>query len=206
MKTKKNSEVKKIMSNKKTIINMEKLHNTKSYNAEYYHSPQAKKIGKEINDLKKEYIKNNPKDYLIVGVNFHQMLWSSLPQIPKNEQEIFILTGKGLEQEHNQNYTEAIQFYEQAITLNNQVCKEDIEEMIKLNGPGDYIYAPKLKQRVRVCDRKILSDKCKKLEKEAKDLEKVNPSEAIMIYDELNRLKPGLKKYDKRIEICKKKL
>ncbi len=29
---------------------------------------------------------------------------------------------------------------------------------------------------------------------------------AISVYDELNRINPGLKKYDKRIDICKKKI
>lgn len=43
-------------------------------------------------------------------------------------------------------------------------------------------------------------------EAEAKELELTDPSEAIKKYEELNILNPGLKKYNKRIEICKKKL
>ena len=43
------------------------------------------------------------------------------------------------------------------------------------------------------------------MEKEAKELEQTKPSEAIILYEQLNELKPGLKKYNKRIEICKRK-
>lgn len=36
--------------------------------------------------------------------------------------------------------------------------------------------------------------------------EKTNPQEAIKKYEHLNEIRPGMKKYDKRIEIIKRTL
>lgn len=36
-------------------------------------------------------------------------------------------------------------------------------------------------------------------------MEKTNPKDAIGIYHKLNEINPGLKKYNKRIEILKRK-
>ena len=110
------------------------------------------------------------------------------------------------EEYDNENYNEAIRYYQEADDLTINVCADDIRELIKENGPGNYLYTAKLRQRVHVCEKKLLSIKCKKLEKEARGMEKTNPEGAINIYNELNVLKPGLKKYNKRIETCKKKL
>ena len=52
----------------------------------------------------------------------------------------------------------------------------------------------------------IFREKTKEMEKEAKSLEETDPEAAIRLYEELNRLRPGLKKYDKRIKVCKSKL
>ena len=43
-------------------------------------------------------------------------------------------------------------------------------------------------------------------EEEAKELEKTNPQEAIKKYEYLNEIRPGLKKYSKRIEIIERTL
>ena len=83
-----------------------------------------------------------------------------------------------------------------------EVCRKDIQELIRDQGPGDYLYCATIRRRIRVCSKPLIRE----LELEAKSLEKSNPREAIKIYKELNRLKPELKKYNKRIEICKKKL
>lgn len=174
----------------------------------YYWSEEAKQKAKEIKTEKQAYLQENPTDYLIRGVDFHQFFWYAIDEsIPVSEQEIFILTGKGLHEEYdNENYNEAIRYYQEADDLTMKICADDIQELIKEYGPGDYLYTAKLRQRVRVCEKRLLSSKCKKLEKEARELEKTNPEGAINIYNELNILKPGLKKYDKRIELCRKKL
>ena len=83
-------------------------------------------------------------------------------------------------------------------------CYHDIQELVRENGPGDYLYTRKIRQRISVCEKALLKEKASKLELEAKELEKSDPAEAIEVYQELNVLKPGLKKYDKRIEICKR--
>ena len=54
-------------------------------------------------------------------------------------------------------------------------------------------------KRLRITKNKLIRREIKKMEKEAKELEQTNPSEAIILYEQLNELKPGLKKYNKRI-------
>ncbi len=174
---------------------------TKMRSSDYFFSEESKIKGKQIYQDKKEYVKNNPKDYDIVAAQIFQVLWNRVDKLPSEERKIFTLTGKGKYYECLGEYEEAISYYQQADDLTMEVCKEDIEELVKNHGPGDYLYCAKIRQRIRVCQKPLIKD----MELEAKELEKNNPSEAIKIYQELNRLKPGLKKYDKRIEICKRK-
>lgn len=126
-----------------------------SQGEKYYWSEEAKTIGKKVYRDTKEYIKNNPQDYLTAGANFHKIQLHHIDDYPDQEKEIFILSGKGLEQENIGRYREAIPFYEQAIDLTNSFCAEDIRELIKIKGPGDYLYVPALKRRIRVCEKKI---------------------------------------------------
>ena len=175
---------------------------TKMQNEEYYFSEESKIKGKQLYHDKKEYVKNNPRDYEIVAAQMFQVLWDYVDELPSEERKIFTLTGKGKYYEDRGEYEKAIGYYQQADDLTMEVCKDDIAELVKDYGPGDYLYCAKLRQRIRVCQKPLI----KNLEVEAKSLEKSNPGEAIKIYQELNRLKPGLKKYNKRIEICKKKI
>lgn len=184
----------------------ETLHNKMWNSKEYYLSEEGQIKGKQIYNEKKEYVKNNPKDFEIVGAQIHQIIWKAAEELPAGEREILKLTGEGKYYEDLGNYEKAIEIYQQADDLTMTVCANDIKELIAEHGPGDYLYTARIRQRVRVCEKAILKDKVKKLESEAKDLEKTNPEKAIEVYNELNVLKPGLKKYDKRIEVCKKRL
>ena len=140
------------------IKTREKQHDDKMWaGGDYPKSDEAKLTGKMIYRDKKEYVMNHPTDYLIVGAHYHKHLWFAIDELPEDEQEIFILTGKGLCLEDNGKYSEAIKYYQRAILLNNIVCADDIQYLIKSNGPGDYIYAPALKVRIRVCEKNKLN-------------------------------------------------
>lgn len=184
------------------LIKREKTQNEKMMNPNYYFSEESKIEGKKIYHEQKEYVKNNPKDYEIVAAQMFQVLWDYVDELPSEERRIYTLTGKGKYYEDLGEYEKAISYYQQADNLTMKVCRHDIAELVRDNGPGDYLYCAKIRQRIRVCQRPLI----KEMETEAKSLEKTNPHEAIKIYQELNRLKPGLKKYNKRIEICKKKI
>lgn len=181
-------------------------HHEKSYNRNYYFSEEASIVGKQIYQEKKEYVKNHPENYEIVAAQMFQVIWDYVETLPSEERKIFYLTGEGKYYEDQEEYEKAIEYYQQADDLTMKVCRNDIQQLINENGPGDYLYCAKIRQRIRVCERHLLKEQTDNLEKEAKELEKTNPQQAIEIYNELNRLKPGLKKYNKRIEICKKKL
>lgn len=201
-----NEGVEKDMGLLDNLKRREKIQYSKMQNSEYYFSEESKIKGKQLYHDKKEYIKNNPDDFLTVGANIFGLLWNAIEKMPIEEQKIFRLTGEGKYYEDQKDYKKAISLYQQAYDLTMDVLGDEIQELIEEHGPGDYLYTYKIKQRIRVCEKKLLGEKCKKLELEAKSLEKTNPAGAIEIYMELNRLKPGLKKYDKRIEICKKKV
>lgn len=174
----------------------------KMQNSDYYFSEESKIKGKQLYQDKKEYVKNNPKDYEIVAAQLFQVLWDYVDELPSEEREIFTLTGKGKYYEDRGEFEKAIDYYQEADNLTMKVCRKDIQELIRDHGPGDYLYCAKLRQRIRVCQKPLI----KELEVEAKELEKTNPVGAIELYQELNRLKPGLKKYNKRIEVCKNKI
>jgi tetratricopeptide (TPR) repeat protein len=194
------------MTTLKNIIQKEKTHSKKCQNPNYYHSDKAKTEGKELSALQKEYIKNNPQDYKIQGAQIHKTYWHAIPDYPPAEQKIFELTGKGKCYEVHKEYEKAITYYQKAEKQTEIACRNDLKQLIADYGPGDYLYLKAIRQRIRVCEKNIQKMEAKKLETEAKELEKTNPEKAIEIYEKLNVMKPGLKKYNKRIEICKKKL
>ena len=203
------SDISTIATNKELedIIQREEEHDNKCYRVQgYYHSDEAKTIGKQIYEDKKEYVKNNPEDYLIVGAQIHSRFWYTLKDMPKDEMEIFILTGKGKYYEDKEEYEKAIEIYKEAEDLTMETIGDEIEEAIREHGEGDYLYLAPIRRRMRVCEKKVFRSKIKKLEAEAKELEKTNPEEAIKKYEYLNEVNPNLKKYNKRIEILKKKL
>ena len=127
--------------------------------------------------------------------------------ISNDERKILALAGKGfyLENELNQ-YEEAIEAYKEADKLTMVVKKEEIEKLTEEHGERDWLYTGKLRQRIKICEDKIFRDNIKKIEAEAKELEKTNPHEAIKKYEYLNKIRPGLKKYSKRIEIIERTL
>lgn len=177
----------------------ESIENDKMYKESYYFSDEAKNNAHEIRREKDEYLNNNPKDFVTRGVNLYGMLWEYSDRAPAEERKIFELTGMGLYYEDQDKYERAIEFYREADNLTMEFLKDEIDELIMEHGEGDYLYTAKLRQRVRVCETKIFRGKVKKLETEAKELEETNPKEAIEKYNELNKINPGLKKYNKRI-------
>jgi len=180
----------------------EEVQYTKMQNKDYYFSEESGVKGRQLYQDKKEYVKNNPKDYEIVAAQMFQVLWDYVDELPSEERRIYTLTGKGKYYEDLGEYEKAISYYQEADDLTMDVCGNDIKKLIAENGPGDYLYCAKIRQRIRVCQKPLI----KKLEIEAKELEKTNPREAIKIYKELNKLKPNLKKYNKRIEVCENKI
>lgn len=176
--------------------------NDKMMDHDYYFSEEARIEGKKIYQEKKDYVKNNPQDYEIVAAQMFQVLWDYVDELPSEERRIYTLTGKGKYYEDLGEYEKAISYYQEADDLTMDVCGNDIKKLIAENGPGDYLYCAKIRQRIRVCQKPLI----KELEVEAKRLEKTNPREAIKIYKELNKLKPNLKKYNKRIEVCENKI
>ena len=189
------------------IQQLEEEHNSKlrTNGEKYYFSEEAKNTGQKIYSLKKEYVKETPNDFITTGANLFNQSWNH-QETPRTDLKIFELVGEGLSYEKNEEYEKAIGFYEKANKITLTEFKEEIEELIESNGPGDYLFTRKINQRIRVCKKKLLRIEINKLESEAKSLEKDDPVKAISVYDELNRINPGLKKYDKRIDICKKKI
>lgn len=190
----------------KELVDREEEQFTKMANEEYYFSEESKIKGKQVYEDKKQYLIHHPDDFDRKGASIFGILWSAIDDIPKDERKIFTLTGKGKYIEEQGDYEEAIKVYQEADALTLKVCAKDIQELTKQYGEKDWLYCAKIRQRIRVCENNILRDKTKKLEEKAKKLEKTNPSGAIEIYNQLNELKPGLKKYNKRIEICEKRI
>ena len=85
----------------------------------------------------------------------------------------------------------------------SNLSHKEMEELAREYGERDYLLHARLKNRIDSCNMSINRIKIKELEPKAKQLEETNPKEAIKIYEELNILKPGLKKYNKRIKACK---
>lgn len=190
------------------IKNLEKTHDIKvrSQGEKYYFSEEAKIRGKKISQLQREYIEEYPTDFLYSGASLFQFMWPYVDELPSVEKEIFILVGKGRFNENSEDYVKAIEFYQKADDLTMDALYDEIQELIKENGPGDYLYTAKIRQRINVCEYKILKNKTVPLELKAKELEKENPKGAIEIYHQLNELRPGMKKYDKRIKFCQDKI
>lgn len=198
--TKKNKSVREEFSTLDKIKEDERIQFDKMMNKEYYFSTESKNNALKIKDAQKNYLKNNPNDFLTRGANFHQVLWEYIDHVSEDEKKIFELTGKGLYYEQDlEDYDKAIEIYTLADNVTMDVLKNEIQELIDEYGDGDYLYTAKIRQRIRVCNNKIERVKIKKLENKAEEIEKNNPKEAIKKYEELNMINPGLKKYDKKI-------
>ena len=175
------------------FILREEKHNLKGFlGSTYYKFEEAIKEREYIREFKKEYLKNNPTDFLLMGTKVYGGSWVYLTIAPDKEKEMFTLAGHGKYLEDIGEYKEAISFYEKA---------SEIEK-----GVHSYLDEPRVNKRIEICNNKIKREQIKDLEAKAKELEKIEPAQAIELYNELNILNPNLKKYNKRIEILKKKL
>lgn len=185
----------------------EKNLQNKLWDKDYYGSEESKKEFKEFNQEKRDYMQNNPKDFLIKGVELFQLTWDYIDRLSDDEIKIIELSGEGLYYENDLNqYEKAIETYKEADELTMVVLKDEIEQLTKEHGEGNYLFTGKIRQRISICENKIKRRQIKQLEVEAKEMEKTNPKEAIEMYNKLNVLNPNKKKYDKRIEILNKKI
>lgn len=165
----------------------------------YYGSEFSKVEFRKLKEYQRDYIKRNPTDYRTRGADFYPYLWRQIDVFPKEKIEIVDITGKGLYYEDLEEYEQAIGEYQKAYDLCWIVFKKDLEELIEEMGEGDYLWTADIVTRINVCKNKIHRNKVKKLEAEAKEMESIDPKQAIIKYEELNELNPNLKKYNKRI-------
>lgn len=167
----------------------------------YYGSEISKDEFRTLKSYQRDYINQNPTDYKTRGAEASPFLWRAVDvQLPDEEVEIYTIIGEGLYYEQDlEEYEKAIEIYQKAYDLCWTYFKEDLEELIKEHGEGNYLWTAKIVTRINVCKNKILRPKIKKLESEARKMEEINPTEAIKLYEKLNELNPNLKKYNKRI-------
>lgn len=188
------------------IKKIEDMDNTRAWNeGENYHfSDEARENYYTIKQLKEEYLEENPQDYEIIGADLMQTFWFATDTATPEDKQIYKVVGEARYHELNKNYKEALRLYEIGNKLFFKAHGEELEEIEREAGKK---LAPQVtEQRIEVCKTMIFREKTKKMEKEAKSLEETDPEAAIELYEELNRLRPGLKKYDKRIKVCKNKL
>lgn len=141
--------------------------------------------------------------YIFKGLEVFQLIEDMAYMSSPEDLEVYRLTGMAKELEEQGNYKEAIELYTKADEIYYPLHKDEMEELSKEYGEGDYLLHARLKNRIHYCNTSINLIRIKELETKAKQLEETNPKEAIKIYEELNILKPGLKKYNKRIKACK---
>ena len=198
---------KKVPTELNSLKEKERIEQNKLWDKEYYGSEESKIKANEIKKEREEYLQNNPDDFLSRGVYLFGITWDYVDIISDDERKILSLAGKGYYLENKLNQCkEAIKIYQEADALTMVVKKEEIAQLTKEHGEGDYLYTGQLRQRISICENKIFMKNIKKIEAEAKELEKTNPQEAIKKYEYLNELRPGLKKYNKRLEIIKRTL
>lgn len=172
----------------------------------YYRSQQAKTDAKRLSDLIKKYLKQHSDDYLTTGCILLNHAAYYQDEASLNEIQMFTLAGKGKFHEDQEEYENAIEYYSQANELFFKIYGDELEYNKRVYNDGAEYGEQVTEKRLRICKNKLFKKEINEMESEAKKLEKTNPSDAIKLYDKLNNLKPGLKKYNKRIEICKKKL
>lgn len=186
------------------ILKLSEEFEAKLTSSSYYHSEQCRKDGQYLQELQKQYLENNPLDYLMKGVNLFQMQWHYVDEATPEDKAIYTLTGNAKTLEDKGLYEEAIELYHRANTLFFKEHGAELEEILEQTG-AEELGEQVTEKRLRITKNKLIRREIKKMEKEAKELEQTNPSEAIILYEKLNELKPRLKKYNKRIEICKRK-
>ena len=187
------------------ILKIEKEHHTRlqKEGRQYYFSEEAKIKGKLVYQSKKHYIKKYA-NFELIGANLFQTYFYTIDKLPIENRQIYRLLGEGKYNEDKKLYEKAILLYEQAITLFFKVHGSTIKEIEKTNHIITSEQIPE--KRLRICKNKLFKRQIKLLEVEARELETTNPNKAIDVYNKLNRLKPGLKKYNERIKICQNKI
>lgn len=143
--------------------------------------------------------------YIFKGLETFQLIEDMAYRSSSEDLEVYRLTGMAKELEEQGNYKEAIELYIKADEIYYPLHKEEMEELAREYGERDYLLHARLKNRIDSCNMSINRIKIKELEPKAKQLEETNPKEAIKIYHKLNEINPGLKKYNKRIEILERK-
>lgn len=141
--------------------------------------------------------------YIFKGLKVFQLIEDMAYRSSPEDLEVYRLTGMARELEEQGNYKEAMDLYIKADKIYYPLHKEEMDELAREHGKGDYLLHAKLKTRIHSCNTSMNRDKIKELEHVAKQLEEKNPKKAIKIYEELNILNPGLKKYNNRIKVCK---
>lgn len=167
----------------------------------YYGSEISRVEFRTLKSYQRDYIKRNPTDYKTRGAEASSFLWRTVDvDMPDEEVEIYTIIGKGLYYEQDlEDYEKAIEIYQKAYDLAWIFLKDELEEIIKERGDGDYLMTGYIVGRMNACKHKILRAEIVKLEAEAKEMEEINPTEAIKLYEKLNEINPNLKKYNKRI-------
>lgn len=166
----------------------------------YYGSEISRVHFRKLKDYQRDYVKRNPTDYKSRGSLFFPYLWRQVDIFPFEEQEIITTYGKGLYYEEDlEEYEKAIEIYQKGYELCWIVFKDDLEEIIRERGEGNYLWTGKFVARIDSCKHRILRAEIVKLEAEAKEMEEIDPKEAIKLYEKLNEINPNLKKYNKRI-------
>lgn len=172
----------------------------------FYRSKEAKTLARKQENATKQYLKKNPKDFLRKGALIYGLGFNDIEDQPYDVQKICLLLGEGKYFEDKKLYAKAVELYDEANTLFFKVHQAELDYNQRVYNNGAAYGEQVTEKRLRICAKKLLKEEIKELEFKAKNLEKINPGEAIQLYEELNELNPGLKKYNNRIKMCNKKL
>lgn len=176
----------------------------KKLEEEYMNGHLSKTKKKELDRQWKKYLKENPTDYETIGLlEYNQWFWLDTP--PSNdERKLLRLIGEAKYNEDHNQLKKAVDLYRQANDLYFRIYGGELHAIELETGRK---LAPQItEKKLKRCEGMLFRQEIKELENKAKKLEKSNPREAIKIYEELNEKKPGMKKYNKRIEILNRKL
>lgn len=196
------------MDQLKKVKQIEKEYDEKLYSSgeKFYKSKEAKALARKQKNAINKYLKMNPKDFLRKGALIYGIGFNDVEDQSSDVQNICLLLGEGKYFEDKKLYAKAVELYDKANVLFFKVHKNELDYNQRVYNNGAEYGEQVTEKRLRICANKLLKEEIKELEFKAKNLEKVNPTEAIKLYDELNKINPGLKKYNNRIKMCKKKL
>jgi len=190
------------------VKQIEKEYDEKLYSRgeKFYRSKEAKALARKQKNAIDKYLKKNPKDFLRKGALIYGIGFNDIEDQSSDVQNICLLLGEGKYFEDKKLYAKAVELYDEANKLFFRVHRAELEYNQRVYNNGAAYGEQVTEKRLRICANKLLKEEIKELEFKAKNLENINPSEAINLYDKLNKINPGLKKYNNRIKVCKKKL